>query len=148
MADKLGRDAKLYYSATPITVDAASTGGWSEVTLVRDLTTPMDADESDVTTRASGGWTLTRASHRGATIDFDLLWDSDNAGQVAIRDAFLAGSAVSLAVMDGDIAVAGSEGLAANFSILGFGRGEPLREGMTVAVSAKPRSFPEWYETT
>jgi len=38
-----------------------------------------------------------------------MVWDTADASFEAIRDAFFAGTAIELAVMDGDITVVGNE---------------------------------------
>ena len=57
------------------------------------------------------------------------------------------GTATHWAVMDGDIAASGSEGLRASFSVISFSRNEPLEEAMTVSVTLKvaySEHPPEW----
>ena len=56
----------------------------------------------------------------------------------AIRDAFLNHTAVEFAVMDGDIATAGSQGLRASCMVTNFSRNEALEEAITVSVTVKP----------
>lgn len=142
---KLGMEAKLYYDATPITVNAAA-GSWTELSAARDVTTNMDKAEADVTTRANAGWRATRGALRDASVDFELVWDPDDTGIEAIREAYMTNSVIALAIMDGDCAVAGSEGFAANFEVTSFNRSEPLEDAVTVSVTAKPASFHEWWE--
>ena len=76
-----------------------------------------------------------------------MLWDTADANFTAIKDAFFNGTSVEFAVMDGDIATAGSQGLRASMAITGFSRNEPLEEAMSVSVTAKPTysaNPPEW----
>jgi len=69
-----------------------------------------------------------RAGNRSA------LPDSANAGFVAIKNAYFSGSAIALAILDGE----DGEGLDADFAITSFSRSEPIEEAMTVSVTAKP----------
>ena len=121
---------------------------WNEIDLARDVTLNLEASEADVASRGNSGWRATRAALRDAGVEFDLVWDSDDAELEAIRDAYLNGTEIGLAVMDGDIATAGSEGFGTNFVITGFNRGEPLEEAVTVSVTAKPASRQPWYEVS
>lgn len=147
MSKKLGLECKLYYDATPLAVgETAVDGSWTELTAAKDVTTNLEAGEADMTSRANSGWRATRAALRDGSLDFDLLWDSGDAGVGAIRAAFIGGNDIALAVMDGDIAVSGNEGFVANFGITAFNRSEPLEEGVTISVTAKPRDHQEWYE--
>ncbi len=68
-----------------------------------------------------------------------------------VKDAYFNNGAIGFAIMDGDIAVAGSQGLHADFSITNFSRNEPLEEAVTVSITAKPTystTAPAWVTTT
>ena len=147
MSKKLGMEAKLYFDATPL-ADGPSGATWTELTLAKDVTLNLDAGESDVTTRGNAGWRATRAALRAGSIEFELAWDASDTGLEAIRDAYLGGNEIALAAMDGNVATVGSEGLAGNFVITAFNRGEPLEDAITVSVTAKPSSKTQWYEVT
>ncbi|MGE3803917.1 MAG: phage tail tube protein [Gemmataceae bacterium] len=131
MGTRLGLAAKLYRDTT---------GGpvWSEITNVRDLTLNLETGEADVTTRGNLGWRAIVATLKEGSIEFSMVWDTLDAHFAAIRDAFLLAGAVPLAVMDGDITVAGSQGLVALFAITNFTRNEQLEEAITVDVTCKP----------
>ena len=146
MSLKLGLEAKLFRNtgdyATPI---------WVELENVKDLTLNLEAGEADVTTRGNAGWRATVATLKDGSIEFEMVWDTADAGFTAIKDAFFNNDTIELAVMDGDIATAGSQGLRAMMSIINFSRNEPLEEGITVNVTAKPTysaNPPEWLEVT
>ena len=142
MAVKLGLDAKLYRNtgtyATPV---------WDEITNVRDVTLNLESGEADVTTRGNAGWRATVATLKDGSIEFEMVWDSDDTDFTAIRDAFLNKTAVELAVLDGDVVTTGSQGLRASFMVTSFSRNEPLEEAITVSVTMKPTysaNPPEW----
>jgi len=147
MSKKIGLDCMLYVDATPIAADAdPSASTWDEVKSAKDVSLNLDAGEADVTTRGNSGWRATRATLRNAAIEFELAWDTDDTQLCELRDAYLTGAAIAIAVMDGDITVAGAEGFVANFRISAFNRNEPLEEGVTASVTAKPESEHQWYE--
>ena len=135
----LGMNAKIYQGAA-----AAAIGSLSELTNVKDVTLNLEAGEADVTTRANSGWRGTAASLRQASVDFEMVWKPGDAGFDAIKDAFLAGTSIELAVLDGDKAVSGSQGLKATFSISSFTRSEPLEEAISVSVTATLTTFDQW----
>ena len=142
MSVKLGMDAKLFRNTgtyeTPL---------WTEVTNVRDVTLNLEAGEADVTTRGNAGWRANVATLRDASLEFEMVWDAEDDDFTAIRTAFLTNGSVEFAVMDGDVATAGSQGLRALMSITNFSRSEPLEEAITVSVTAKPTysaNPPEW----
>lgn len=143
MALKLGMAAKLYFKAGGV----AAAGQWSELTNVKDVTLSLETGEADVTTRANAGWKATVATLKDGSVEFEMVWDSADAGFTGIKNAFFGNLAIGLAVMDGDLAVAGSQGLQADFSITQFSREEPLEEAILVKVQAKvtySTTAPNW----
>ena len=124
MAIKLGMEAKLYYGAAGATAN-------TELTNVKDVTLNLETGEADVTTR---GWRATVATLKNGSVEFEMIWDTSDAGFTAIREAYFNNTAIALAILDG----ANGEGLDADFSITNFTRNEPLEEAMTVSVTAKP----------
>jgi TP901-1 family phage major tail protein len=121
---------------------------WSLMGNVKDVTLNLETGEADVTTRGNDGWRATVATLREASVEFEMIWDPSDAGFTAIQTAFFANSMVELAVMDGDITTAGSQGLRATCMITSFSRAEALEEAITASVTAKPTyadNAPEWY---
>jgi hypothetical protein len=144
MSVRLGLDARLYRNigtyATPV---------WNEVKNVRDVTLNLEAGEADVTTRGNAGWRATVATLKDASIEFEMVWDSDDDDFEVIRDVFLNRGAMEFAVMDGDITTSGSQGLRATCMVTNFSRNESLEEAITVSVTVKPRYTiappPSWF---
>jgi len=142
MGIRLGMDAKLYF-------DAAGVGGgsWAELDNVRDLTLNLETGEADVTTRGNAGWRAIVATLKSGAVEWDMVWDTSDPAFSAIKDVYFNNTPIGFAIMDGDIATAGSQGLQADFSITNFSRNEPLEEAITVSVSAKPTystTAPAW----
>jgi hypothetical protein len=137
---RLGLEGKLYYG------DAGALAS-NELKNAKDVTLNLESSEADVTTRGNNGWRATVAALKDASVEFELVWDTGNAGFTAIKNAYLNGAAIALAILD-DL---DGEGLDADFSITSFSRGEPLEEAMTVSVTAKPTystRAPSWKEAT
>ena len=82
MSVRLGLDARLYYGA-------AGSGASTELTNVKDLTLNLEKAEADVMTRANQGWRATVGTLKDASIEFQMVWDTADAGFSAIRQAFL-----------------------------------------------------------
>ena len=136
MGHKLGMDCKLYYGAAGATAT-------NELTIVREVTLNLEKGEADITTRGNAGWRATAGTLKDAGLDLELLYDPDDAGFTAIKDAYFNNTAIALAILDG----AGGHGLDADFTITNFSRNEPLEEGVTVSVAAKPTHqtrSPQW----
>ncbi len=143
MALKLGMAAKLYFKVGGV----AAVGAWTELANVKDVTLSLETGEADVTTRANAGWKATIGTLKEGAVEFEMMWDSTDAGFTAIKNAFFGNLAIGLAVMDGAIAAAGSQGLQADFSITQFSREEPLEEAIRVKVQAKvtySATAPDW----
>ena len=142
MGIKLGMEAKLYRNTGTY---AAPT--WVELTNVKDLTLNLEAGEADVTTRGNAGWRATVATLKDGSIEFEMVWDTTDTNFTAIQDAFFNNTDIEFAVMDGDVASSGSQGLRATMSITNFSRSEALEEALMVSVNAKPTyavNAPEW----
>jgi hypothetical protein len=127
MSIRLGMQAKLYHGAAGATAT-------TELTNVKDVTLNLETGESDVTTRASNGWRATIATLKNGSVEFTLIWDTEDAGFTAIKNAYFNNTAIALAVLDGE----GGSGLDADFSVTNFTRNEPLEEAITVNVTVKP----------
>ncbi len=129
MAIKLGMEAKIFYKA-----DGQGGGGaWIELANVRDVTLSLETGEADVTTRANAGWRATVATLKDASVEFEMVWDTADAGFTAIKDAYLGNDPIGFQVRDG----AAGQGLQADFMITAFSRSEPLEEAITVSITAK-----------
>jgi len=142
MATRLGMDAKLYRNTGTYALPV-----WVEVSNVKDVTLNLEKGEADVTTRANAGWRATVGTLKDASIEFQMVWDTVDAGFDAIRQAFFNNTPLEFAVMDGDITDPDSEGLRATFDVFNFTRNEALEEAILVDVSIKPTyadNAPEW----
>lgn len=143
---KLGKDCKLYYSDDLLSAEnPPASASWKIINNVRDSTLGLEKGEADVSTRGSGGWRQTLGTLKEGSIDFEMVWETEDAAFSALQNAFMNNAELALAVMDGEIDGPGSEGLASNFSVMSFTRSEPLEEGVTVAVTIKPSSETDWY---
>ncbi|MDD4818280.1 MAG: phage tail tube protein [Victivallaceae bacterium] len=135
MAVVLGLDAKLLRGA-------AGQTGTTEVSNVKDLTLNLESGEADVTTRATKGWRATVATLKDASLEFGILYDTEDEDFKAFSDAYFNNTPLALFVTDG-----GGSGLDADFSITGFSVEQPLEEALTVQVTAKPTAStraPAW----
>lgn len=136
----LGMNAKMYYHATPGT----ALGSMTLLSNVKDVTLNLTAAEADVTSRANSGWRAIAAALRDASVDFQMVWKTADAGFSAIKDAFLTSAEIELAVLDQDKAVSGAQGLKGGFTITAFNREEPLEQAVMVSVTAKLVTFSAW----
>src|SRR5262245_49997703 len=144
MAVKLELEAKLYRNTGSV-----GTPTWNEIINVKDLTLNLEAGEADVTTRGNNGWRATVATLKDGSIEFEMVWDTEDEDFEAIRDTFLNRTSVEFAVLDGGILESGSQGLRATCMVTNFSRNEALEEAITVSVTVKPTysvNAPTWME--
>jgi len=129
MAIKLGMDAVLNFKSGGV----GGAGSWTELANVKDVTLSLETGEADITTRANAGWRATVGTLKEASVEFEMVWDTADAGFTAIKDAFFNNAVIGLQVLDGPV----GSGLEADFSITNFSRSEQLEEALTVSITAK-----------
>ena len=138
MGTKRGLDAKLHYGP-------AGSTATTELTNVKDLSINLETDQADTTTRASNGWKSTVATLKDGSLEWEMIWNTEDAGFTAIKNAYFGSTPIALAALDGP----NGQGLDADFSIVNFSRNEQLAEALTVSVTAKPTFVtraPTWKE--
>ena len=129
MSFRLGFEGTLMYKAG----GQGAGGNWAELTNCKDVTLNVEKGEADATTRANDGWKATVAALKDGSIEWEMVWDTDDAGFTAIKDSFFDDTIIGLQVLDTD----GGEGLQADFMITNFSRAEALEDVMKVSVTAK-----------
>lgn len=127
MASSLGMNGKAYYGT-------AGTTASTELTNITDVTLNLETGAADVTTRGNNGWRATVATLKDGTAEFEMIYDPDDAGFIAIQAAWAASTPIALLFLN----ASGGSGLDADFVITNFSRSEPLEEAMKVSVTAKP----------
>ena len=158
----LGFDAALYRltTGTRATWGAADSSGihggaapanLSEITNVTgDCTLNADSTDVDTSTRASD-WKLAAQGMHEGSYEFTMIDDSTDADLAAIKAAHFLRKSIAIAILDDEKTVIGADGLWADFAVIGFTRGEPLNDKLTIKVTIKPtRSAvaPEWVKIT
>jgi len=150
----LGENCVAYYDATTVTASdnatlltaitaAASTGVISNV---KDLKINLTADKADISTRAGAGWKATVPTLKDGSVTFGMLWKPGDVNFAALLAAYLAGSEVFFAALDGVYSVSGNQGIAGNFTVSNFSRNEPLTGAVEVEVELSPSSFTGWFK--
>jgi len=150
MAKVLGHEAKLYRQTTGTRATWPASGSapdLSEITNVKDLTLNFEKGEADLTTRGNNGWVATAGTLKNASVDFDMVWDNDDAAFNAIQEAYFNNTSIAFAVFSGASDVVGVKGLWADCEVMNFSVNEPLTDALTVSVTLKPAYSsvaPEW----
>jgi len=129
MAKRMGFEAVLNYK-----VGGQGAGGsWIEDANVRDLTLSMEKGEADFTTRGNAGWKALVGALKSGSVEWEMVWDTADAGFVAIRNAWFGDAMIGLQILDAP----GGQGLQADFEVFTFSRAEPLEAGQMVSVGVK-----------
>ncbi len=133
MARKLGMEGKLYFTSAggPL----PGTPAWTLAGNVRDVALNMDTGEADVTTRGNNGWKAKVGTLKDGSVDFESIWDPSDPFFGFLFAAFMNKTAIGLAIMDGDITVAGSEGLVGDFAVIKCTRDEKLEDAMKAQIT-------------
>lgn len=125
-----------------------ATPTWNPLELIQNATLNLDANETDVSVRGSGGWDQSEPTTRKAEVTFQIMHDNANTDFSTLRDAFLNRTSLDLAVLDGGPAATGSQGLRAMWKVFKFARSENLRDAVTYDVTIKPcfnvTNTPDW----
>ena len=158
---KLGVFCKLYYStATRATWGAVSgtTGlntGAAPGTLVlcdvQEATTEVPDTELDATTRAGNGWALVVQGLHKAGLTFKIPANSADAFYIALMKAKFTRTPIPIAALDGLAATSKTQGLWADFAVIGMTRAEPIDGIVWVDFTVKPTPSavpPEWVDVT
>ena len=141
----LGKDCKLFYDAS--LSGAPSTGSWTEVTSVRNVSWSVETAEIDVTTRANNGWTSSANGLKSGSIEFDIVADASDTAFAAVVSAWNNGTDIGLAAMDGAITSDGW-GLAGEFKIQNVSVSQTMADGQFASVTAKPAANVEIYDAS
>jgi hypothetical protein len=130
MSKKLGLEMKLFRnSGTP----GSETPTWVEIGNVRDLTTPLEKGEADMTTRGAQGWEIVRATLKSGSVDFNILYDPEDDDYTYFESAFMDNTFADIAVCDDE-----GNGIRFVGDVFNFNRNEQLREAVSIDVSVRP----------
>jgi hypothetical protein len=141
----IGADAKLYYGAAPLAGEP-STGDWTELDIVKDVTLGRTFDEVDQTTRRSAKRKEVDQGLEDNALEYTIAYEPADPGYLALEAAYSGRLPIAMAVMGGDIETAGTKGLAGNWKIFKFEESQPLSGHVVVNISMKPYSLVVPYE--
>lgn len=144
MSHVLAEDAKLYYNT-----GTYGSPTWTLIDNAMSLTLNLSKDAVDVTTRASAGFKEYVDGLIDASIEWGMLWDTEDAAFTAIRTAFFNKTAIEILVLDQEYDNTAAQGLRAICMVENFTRAENLGEALTVSVTVRPvansNAAPSWY---
>jgi hypothetical protein len=133
MSHRLGLDCKTYYNAG--SYEAPS---WVLISNISDESYGLEHGEAELSTRANNGWEAIIATLKRGDFQWKTVYDTADAVFNFLQNAWFNRTAVDFAFVDGDIATPGTKGIRATCQLFGFSQNRPIKEGVTVDVTAKP----------
>jgi hypothetical protein len=160
----LGINAKVYWlddvraSWGTLNTDTGSVEGPApvlvEFTQVKDVKYNMEKGTADVTNRGNGGWTATATVLKDASVDLTATYnpaDDTDGIMAALIGAALNNTTIPIAILDGDAATVGTQGLWSDFQVTKYDKDEPLIAGQLITFNLKTGNTsvaPEWVTVT
>lgn len=139
-----GLDCKIYRNT-----GTYASPTWNEITIAKDVSVPITKDKADASHRGSK-WKMYLPAHKDATIDFDLIADTEIDDYDALRDAFTDDTVIDLAVADGAIATTKTQYFRAQCYIFAFSGDQAMSDAASTTVSAAPAyvtsNYPDFTE--
>lgn len=142
---KLGMNAKVFYSDDP-EVEELEDVIDNELD-VANVELNLSVAEADVTKRSGGGWRQTATTLNECEVTFEIPLETDDVGYQALRDAFVDGTTLAMAIISGPEDEEANEGPLGYFFITGFNRSEPIDGAINMNVTAKLETYIDWVVT-
>lgn len=102
------------------------------VGLAQNVELSASGSAVDVTTRDGAGWKEFIAGLKEYEISCEQLWVADNAALVILRNAYTAGTQLSITMLD-----SAGDGFSGNVVITSMKKGQPLDGGVTLPITLK-----------
>lgn len=111
---------------------------WEEITIAKDIKVTADKEKVEITNRGHGETNR----YAGGGVDIGFTFDVSNkpadAGFIALLASFTGKTSIELAAVDGDIEVAGTQGVRAVCEVFKFERTSGLKGEAKWDVEAAP----------
>jgi hypothetical protein len=121
----------------------------TEIESVKEITLPSERATSTSSDRGSD-WEVGDVGPMTGPVQMSLNHRKTDAGRDALQAAYILDTVIALAILDGDKATVGTEGLWADFKVAKFARNEPESGPVTYDVELIPYDLsdvdPEWVE--
>jgi hypothetical protein len=140
--------AKCYFltTGTRATWGAADASGrhsgtapsLTEIPNVGDIDVPLEKVKTEITKRVHGGSKAYKGTLKDVSIDIPMNYASADTGKLALQKAFLAGTTIALAFLEGDKATTGNEGFWADMEVVGMKKGEAIAGVQTIVFTVCP----------
>lgn len=102
----------------------------TEMKNVTDVTINLSANQISATTRATAGWEAFIQGLKTGSVDFGMMYDSEDEDYQALHTAFLNGTALAFFFSDGD-----GNGLIGDYVVTNFSESQPLNEAVSISVT-------------
>jgi hypothetical protein len=109
-----------------------------EVPNVRDLDFNFETGQADVTTRGNLGWKANAATLKDGSLEFEMVYDPTDADYQAFLGAWIKGTTIAVAALDGDKGTSGTIGVWFDAVVTNFSKEEHLEDAQKTKVTLKP----------
>lgn len=127
----LGMEGKLYFKVG----GQGAVGSWTELGNCTNVSCSFEKGKADMTTRANNGYRANVGTLKELSIEFDMVFDPDDAGFTAIKDAFFGDTAEEQIVGIQCLSEEDGQGPQADMNVDTFGWTQNLEEGQKVKVA-------------
>ena len=139
---KTGEEARLFVADPFAPADDNVLGGtttWVEAQNIADVTTSDSRTEIDTTTRKTRGQKTAQGGQRDIGVETTFFIDKETDAALAIIEtAYTNNTTIGVAVLDDAHDATGVKGIAGEFSVIEFGKEEPLDDKISRKVKLKP----------
>ena len=125
----VGLSNKLYRNAGNYAVPT-----WTVIPTVKDLNLNLETGKADASDRGST-FRMFLQTLRTAPLEFKIIGDTLASEYDVLRDAWVNGTTIDMAVAESNIATTNCEYWRADYGVFGFKRGEPLEDVDTVDIA-------------
>jgi hypothetical protein len=139
---KIGLDAKLY-------VGTPGSGGvvyGDAMNNVLDLTLTLEHNSAEITCRGSE-WDLFKQTTKKGELQFDMIWDEDDADFLAILEAWVHKSIIDVKCLSSS----DGSGIDAEWQVGKCERSEPLKDVVKASITLIPTystRYPSWVDAS
>lgn len=144
---RLGENAKLYYSATPVT-STTYTIPTTSIDNVKDVKVSCKNDTPEYTTRANGGVKQYASSLSDYAVTFLIKVPGDgvtDTAYAALQTAYTTKAEIAVFPLSDKTAAAGEEGPGGNWIVSSWENDQKNGDVQMMSVELKPSSFNAYY---
>jgi len=132
MSKQAGFNGRMFLGA-----EGGGSAAATEVKFARDVTLTLNGEPIDITSRDTAPWKDFIAGLRQWSVNFNAIYENTDAALDALGVAFIAGTAISVRLVDGD-----GDGYYGDCIVSDFSNEQPLGDTMSRTVVLQGKGAP------